>query len=429
LRLSGFDWRMVLAVILGALFLGMLSISPDARAANWTRFGIAPIPIPFADARAITSGWECTHRGLNVLLQNPCDPYKRVMQYPKLWMLPAVWGLGSDWTNALGILNAVAVLGAIVFLIGRLTRAWEALLYLVLLVSPPLVLLLERGNMDGLMFAMVCVGVGAWAARRMAVRILGLGLVLVAAMLKVYPVVVAWVLARRGGRRAWTALAAAGMVFAVYLAATARELGMIAGATQQGTFPAYGLNVLVVALRHPGVHEGAPLLALEHNRGDLALRVALAALLLAVAAVLAWVMASSEPREPGAHDASPRVDFLLAGSSIYVASFLVFMNWDYRLTFLMMAMPQLLAWSRGAAPAREWIARASVAALLIAFVSSRFSPDAPLLYGLGQASKAILCSLLLSYLLAEVGGRTRLWRPLRPRTRRAIESTPSTGMA
>src|ERR1700730_753270 len=124
---------MVLAVILGALFLGMLSISPDARAANWTRFGIAPIPIPFADASAITSGWECTHRGLNVLLQNPCDPYKRVMQYPKLWMLPAVWGLGSDWTNALGILNAVAVLGAIVFLIGRITRAWDAFLYILLL--------------------------------------------------------------------------------------------------------------------------------------------------------------------------------------------------------------------------------------------------------------------------------------------------------
>lgn len=418
----------MLVAILATLFVAMLWMSPAARAENWTRLGIAPIPIPFADSRAVASGWECTHRGLNVLLQNPCDPYKRVMQYPKLWMLPAAWGLGSGAANWLGLLNAVAVLGAVVLVIGRLTRAWEALLYLALLLSPPVVLLLERGNVDGLIFAMVCLGVLAWAARGVAIRAVGLGLILLASMLKLYPLVVAWVLARRGGRWAWAALAAAGTGFLVYLAATAKEVGMIAAATQQGIFPAYGLDVLVVAIRHPGVHDGPPLLALAHNRGDLVLRVAGAVLFLGLGAVLARVISRRD--DPEAHPvATAQVDLLLAGASIYVASFLVFVNWDYRLTFLLMAIPQLLAWSRSAAPTRRWVARTSVVVLMIAFLTGRFSTDAPVLYGLGQGFKSVLCVLMLSFLLAELGDRIRLPRTLRPGTRRAIEGAPSTGMA
>jgi Glycosyltransferase family 87 len=414
--------------ILATLFVGMLWMSPAARAENWIRLGIAPIPVPFADSRAVASGWECTHRGLNVLLQNPCDPYKRVMQYPKLWMLPAAWGLGSGATDWLGILNAVAVLSAVVLVIGRLARAWEALLYLALLASPPVVLLLERGNVDGLIFAMVCFGVVAWAARGVAIRAVGLGLILLASMLKLYPLVVVWVLARRGGRRAWAALAVAVAAFGVYLAATAKEVSMIAAATQQGIFPAYGLNVLVVAVRHPGVHDGAPLLALAHNRGDLVLRVVGAVLVVAVAAVVARRMGQRDGPGTGP-DSSSRLDLLLAGASIYVASFLVFVNWDYRLTFLLMAVPQLLAWSRSALPARKSVARAVVVTLVTAFLTSRFSTDAPVLYGLGQASKAILCVLLLSFLLAELGERTRVWRPRWPGRRRALEGGASTGIA
>jgi hypothetical protein len=406
----------------------MLSMSPAARAENWTRLGISPLPIPFADSRAITSSWECTRRGVNVLLQNPCDPYKRVMQYPKLWMLPAALGLGPGATNWLGILNAIAVMGTVVLLIGRLARASEALLYLVLLVSPPVVLLLERGNMDGLIFAMVCLGVVAWAARAVAIRAIGLGLVLLASMLKLYPLVVAWVLTRRGGQWAWAALAAASAGFVIYLAATAKEVSMIAAATQQGIFPAYGLDVLVVALRHPGVHDGPPLLALAHNRGDLAVRIAGAALFLALGAVMARRM--GRPDDGGNRASSnPQVDLFLAGASIYVASFLVFINWDYRLIFLLMTMPQLLAWARRAVPARAWTAQAAVVSLVLAFVSSRFSTDAPVLYGLGQASKAVLCVLLLSFLLAELEERARLWRPMWPGGRRAIEGAPSTRIA
>jgi hypothetical protein len=424
---SGFDWRIVLVVILAAISVVILSMSPVARAETWTRLGIAPIPVPFADSRAITSGWECTHRGLNALLQNPCDPYKRVMQYPKLWMLPAELGLGAAWTNWLGIFNAVAVVGAVVSVIGRLTRAWEGLLYLALLISPPVVLLVERGNVDGVVFAMVCFGVAAWAARGPAIRAIGLALVLLASMLKLYPLVVAWVLARRGGRWARAALAAAGAAFAVYLATTAKEMSMIAGATQQGTFPAYGLNVVVVAVRHPGVHDGPAFLALAHSRGDLVFRVTGAVLVFVLAAVLARLLGQHD--DPGAHPSSSRLDLLLAGSSIYVASFLVFVNWDYRLTFLLMAMPQLLAWSRSTAPAWKWVARASLVALVIAFVTSRFSTEAPVLYGLGQASKTILCVLMLSFLLVELRERTSLWRPISSGGRRTVEATPSASTA
>jgi hypothetical protein len=105
------------------------------------------------------------------------------------------------------------------------------------------------------------------------------------------------------------------------------------------------------------------------------------------------------------------VDAYLAGALIYVSSFLAFNNWDYRMVFVLLAVPQLLTWSRAAEPGLAWIARGATLSFVLAGLGSRFSPQAAFLYGTNQAAKTALCVLLLALILAEARERLRRWSP------------------
>jgi hypothetical protein len=404
------DWRIALVAILAAVGVSIVLMPEAARADFWRTLGIEPISIPFADSVAITAGWECVHRGIDPVVTNPCDPFGRLMQYPKLWMLPAKLGAGREWANVVGFGNDLAVLATALLVIGPIRRARIALLYLILLLSPPVVLLLERGNADGLMFAMVGLGVLAWASHRALVRAVGLGLVLVAAMLKVYPLLAGWALLVRGSRRAAAAVGVAAAIFLVYVGLRAHELSLIGKATQQGTFPAYGLDVLVVAMRFPLSQNGAAFVTATQDHRDLLLRGLGAAVILLIAIGLAWALRSArlDPGQPARSGA--RLELFVAGASVFVGSFLVFVNWDYRMVFLLLAMPQLLAWSGDGGRVLAWSSRIVGTGVLIAFVTSRFSPGSPGLYWLGQASKTVVCILLLALLMTEVRARLAAWR-------------------
>jgi hypothetical protein len=184
-------------VVLGAW---ILLLSPTARYNFWTAMGVIPFKIPFGDSRAITASWQCTRDGVDVLVHNPCDPSQRLMQYPKLWMLPAQLGWGDELTNPLGMVNVVALSATAFIVMGSVKRLSEAVVYIILLLSPPVLLLVERGNVDGLMFAMVGLGVVSWTAHRPFLRAIGLGAILLSAMLKLYPVLAGWALVRRWGQ-------------------------------------------------------------------------------------------------------------------------------------------------------------------------------------------------------------------------------------
>jgi hypothetical protein len=394
-------------------FVVMFLLPQQIRDAVWTQMGIEPLDPPFADSRAITASWQCTRQGVDILVRNPCDPWGRIMQYPKVWMIPAALGLDQSLTNWLGAANAVLALGTVMLVMGPLRRLWEAGLYLVLLLSPPVLLLLERGNVDGLIVALVGIAVVLWSAQSRAVRAIALVLVELAAVLKLFPIITVWALLRRAGRGTVAAVAAVGAIFGAYLLAASKEIAQIAGLTQQGIFPAYGVGVLVVAIRHPGVHGGPLLVHVGQRGGDALLRVGLIVTVIVLAAVLCWWVRRAELASVDNAATAPwHLDAYLAGSLIYTSSFLLFNNWDYRMAFVLLAVPQLLTWSRATHPGLAWLARGTILSFVAAALSSRFSPHSALLYGAGEAAKTMLCILLLTFILAELRDRLRRWSPM-----------------
>src|SRR5882724_2514647 len=75
----------VVATFVCAYFLVQLF----ADGHSWARLGMPDEgPRHFQDLRTVTSAWECTRRGIDVLPLDPCYP-QLAYDYPRVWLLPS----------------------------------------------------------------------------------------------------------------------------------------------------------------------------------------------------------------------------------------------------------------------------------------------------------------------------------------------------
>jgi hypothetical protein len=168
------------------------------------------------------------------------------------------------------------------------------------------------------------------------------------------------------------------------------------------------LSVIIVAFRSPATRGGPGFKEAAQRPLSRAVGVIV---VIVVSGLLTWMIRRADLLgHPETGRSGTRLDLFVAGASIYVASFVGFANWDYRMVFLLLAMPQLLTWSRAPDTRLAWLSRSSTAAVLVAFVTSRFSQTTPVLYWLGQGSKGLLCVALLALLFTELVERFRRWR-------------------
>jgi Glycosyltransferase family 87 len=340
------DGRLFVAAALACYFGTILTVSLATDAFDlWRYLGVLHIKGPFEDMRVITSGWECTRRGIDVLAENPCDPFHREMNYPRIWTELAPLGLGQGSTVALSLAAWVAFYLAVFLSVGRLTLG-EGIVYSAVLLSPSVMLGVASANNDLLIFALVAAAVSALHARRSVVRAASYGLFLLAALLKLYPVFAFTVLLRQAPRRAALALAFSLIVFALYVAATLDDLRLIDRGTPRPTRIAYGASVLAKGVENRFAHlPGSGVLAESPTRALL-----YAGSLLLASGLAVWLAGRLRPM-PEAARTDRTFDAFLAGASIYVGTFFVpGTNWDYRLVFLLLTIPQLLRWIEGVGP-------------------------------------------------------------------------------
>jgi Glycosyltransferase family 87 len=330
--------RLTVLAALAAYFLVLVAIGGPS---HWGTLGVPPMKPHFADLNGVTSGWECTRKGIDVHVANPCDPWHRTLVYPSIWMVPAPLGLGQGDTVPIGIALAVLFFLVALCIVPREAGFAEGLVYAALLCSPAVMLCVERGNVDLLILVIV---VGAvYALRRRLGSIVAPAVLAFATVAKLYPIFAAPVLLRLRSRR-WI-IAGAALVLAAFLA---EELGdrHESRLARYGAYPR-GNNVF------GAVHSAAafmPLLKAVHlGTTPHALRVPLVAALVLVAAALAWWLARRLPAG-GERDGDGdwRLDLFLAGASVYIMFFAFFQQYDYRLVYLLLPLPQLLAWARRA---------------------------------------------------------------------------------
>jgi hypothetical protein len=319
---------------------------------TWERLRV-PVEEPgFLDLRSLTTAWECERRGIDVVQVNPCDPRDRPANYPQLWLVAAPIGLDESDTVVLGVALALAFFVCAIAVTGPLTIR-EGVLYGVGLVSPAVMFGVERGNPDLFVFVLLA---GALLAFRggSASRVLSHGVLLLATMLKLFPFFGWGLLVRQ--RRALAIGTAMLGAFALYVAVLFDELREILEVVPRDIVFSYGAGVLADGLVEALGWSSAA-------APPLAVLIVLTGCAVAVALGVRWrgrIVVSRTDRG---------LDAFWVGAGIYVGSYAVMHNFDYRLAFLLFAMPQLLRWSgrsERSVPFAGWGLAALLTSLLFA---------------------------------------------------------------
>lgn len=337
--------RLTLLGIVGAYFVLLLALGGHHA---WWRLGVPASPYSFLDLRSVTSGWDCTRRGIAVLAMNPCDPNLRPANYPSIWMAPSVLGLGVGSTDVLGVLIAIAFFAAAVAVLPAGARTLDAVAYGVALCSPAVMLGVERGNVDILVFAIVALAVLVY--RRGQRSLASHALILFAAVLKLYPIFAVGWLIRRWSRRAALGLVAVVAAFVVYALAILGEIRTIQRVTPEMDTYSYGIRIFVQWLAAGGDSVARRIGAGSIDR----YRLGFWSLGLAVLTVRLLLLARRRLRAQLGEIPGPAaqrdLDLFVAGAGIYVASYALFRSFDYRLAFLLLTLPQCLRWARERRP-------------------------------------------------------------------------------
>jgi hypothetical protein len=245
---SKLDGCLLLLAILIVYFIPILiaSFSPNYPESWWSRWIYPFVPKmlpPFADMRVITAGAECIRLGYDVLVENPCDPWNRQMNYPRIWSTPASWGLDQSHTVVLGILCGLLFFIFTFVIIERLNYI-EALLYALILCSPSVMLAVERGNNDLINFTLLALSLLIMTSKSLIWRFFSYVIILFASILKLYPIF-ALITCIQEKRRNFTFIFLASLMgFVLYLLPNFSSLKLVSKATPRPINLAYGGKII-----------------------------------------------------------------------------------------------------------------------------------------------------------------------------------------
>jgi len=331
-----------LVIVIGAGFFAINNRPTTIRMAVLGRLGAQPLMTRYADFRFLLAGIETSRTEVDIWTTcKPCGtavgipPNDRPFNYPA-----AVIGLGRifpatttpDDANWMGpLIDSAFLLCAALLLLSP--HRLQTFFSLALLVSPPVLLGLERANYDLLIFCLVFINlslIDRWSNSWAYATAFGLGL------LKIYPVVTILGLLRKTKEslRWFVAVIAAELVF---IAFSLKNIHALARNSARGWNSQYGYPVEFLAVGAAGARfRRFP----AHIASDLALPFLF--VFCVVTVLIAWrnrefllsFLFKSGHKERAA---------FLAGATIFSVSFALGTNYNYRLIFLMFTVPHLFA--------------------------------------------------------------------------------------
>jgi hypothetical protein len=353
---SEVDGRLLLAAVLAVYFLVVAIPHLIWGADVWRFLGVPTGPSPFFDTRNLTAALECRRLGYDPLRESPCDPWGRPLNYPRVWLTLRWLGLNQSHTDLLAVVFILLFVASIFMLIGRIPLGSGVVVALAVC-SPSVMLAVERGNMDIVIFALLTLALLVWRRGRWG-DVASPLIVLLAATAKIYPVLAlpAFAFARRH-RSARVAIACV-VAFGIYALVTLGDIAANARLAPQGDYRAYGARILLAAIYHRFVP--------ERWQGGAATKQLLATIPILVAAPFVWVAGRRRLPDVDPDVASWRRLAFWIGGLVFVGTFAVGNNFDYRLVFLLLMLPQLLVWSiADEGEPRRWLGAVTLLTVLV----------------------------------------------------------------
>lgn len=270
---------------------------------TWETLFIPSGSQPFADMRSIQGALFSVSTGHNPQVDNPGDPWGRVMNYPSVWIDIAKF-LGFENETNFMLFVSGCMLGYL-YSCYTLLQKFPSVYMLLAMLSGACLLAVERGNNDLVVFSLIV------AASHIRLDWVRSFIVLSAIILKIYPIFSIYGFFQKNIK----VLAVTAMLAAIYMMVNYDEMLLIkSGNTASGYFT-YGIHLDAIL-----------------TVGLLSILILLIILLIksGIADGLLINKCSEYERE-----------LFIIGGSIFVSTFVLAENWDYRLVFLLLCLPYI----------------------------------------------------------------------------------------
>lgn len=305
-----FGW---LVILIGVLVIGWDS--------TWRILAVPTLTPEFADMRTVQGALFSLSDGLNPQVNNPGDPWDRPMNYPSLWISIAETASLQYEANYLVFVSVMVslFLGCCYFLV----KQFPSVTLLLMCFSGATLLAVERGNNDVLIFALLYV----------AALLPSIGytlLIFVAILLKIFPIV-----AIPAYIRSFRDITVMVFISLVAIAILLPEILEIRSGTPVSASLSYGSSSISAV---------APRIAdkLGINSVSISIPAVGVSVLLILLSFAIVVSPKLKERLLTTNATLFERHLFLIGGCVYIGTFILSSNWDYRLIFLIFCVPYIM---------------------------------------------------------------------------------------
>ncbi|MCL4529139.1 MAG: hypothetical protein M1282_06975 [Chloroflexi bacterium] len=365
LALRGGKDKLFIFVAIGGVVLG-LSFYFYGYTKTWELWNIPAYQLPFLDLRSILTAAESYRAGYNPTIANPFDPLGRRFNYPIVWDLVLESGVNQNWTIPLGIgIIGLFLIGVVLFS-GKLNKL--SIFFLLLgLFSPAALFGIERANVDLLFFFFLSLGLILLDVSQIASFLL----LLVGILFKIFPLFGAGYFIGKDNKSSLKFILLGILFTAGYFLFTYSNMMTVFKNTLKGPDISYGLAVLPTYIKWETVDttfktSQPALYHLDLRANNILVRFPILPYFGAAAFLLIFSLLGlfRNDNEFQSEDLRNLRAFWL-GAGVYIGTFLLGNNWDYRLVFLLFTLPQLAGWIKQTTRSSKFIVWTTVVTLFL----------------------------------------------------------------
>jgi hypothetical protein len=323
---------------------------------TWHLWNVPTWKISFMDFRLIPGSAESFRHGFEPTIKNPYDPTQRIFNYPAFWRLFFYSGITEADTVWISVSMIILFFISVLLLPEKLSIA-GAIGMLLVIFSPAAMLLYERGNVDLIVF-FICVMIILAEGRS---AYLAASLIAFGSIVKMFPFFGVSILLKESKKKFWLLFGICLLILVVYMILTWSSVKASWDTTMRGDSLSYGTNVFVTRYGVAIIEAFKQWITPHHM--DLMLKYGppmVALVLLSLVIILSLMNMQQFETLSERHIAAFRM-----GASIYVGTFLLGNNFDYRLAFLILVMPQLVEWVHSANKTFRTMAWMSIVLVLL----------------------------------------------------------------
>ncbi len=293
---------------------------------TWRLWNVPVASCYFADSKVITHGVETFALGFDPMPKNCVFLDQIPYNYPRTWLCLSYFGLNTEHTFFFGLVSIILFFCGIFIILSRANNKTVGAIFFAIL-SPAVLLGIERGNIDLIIFFIVILSVSLIQKFYKISAIL----ILLGVALKLFPIFAVTIFLKLKRGKSVLFLISILSLSLLYFFISYSDLLLIRAITPRSSICSYGKDVLWLFLQNYGANFSFIVRIISH--------VFVIFVFIFSFFTLITDRISSISISKGLY-----FDLFRAGSCIYIGTFLLGNNWDYRLMFLIFVIPQLLEW-------------------------------------------------------------------------------------